>query len=87
MTKKKKIQNNSEIQCVNQCKKDKKVTIHLKIIKIMTHLLKVNQNKRIYLTETEKLSYQGVQSKKIDGNPLVTFKINSLLKVDCRSIF
>jgi hypothetical protein len=85
--KKKKIQNNSETQCVNQWKKDKKVMIHLKIIKIMTHLLKVNQIKRIYLTETEKLNYQGVQSRKIDVKQLITFKINKLPKVDCKSIF
>lgn len=59
--KKKKIQNSSEIQCENLLKKDKKVMIHLKIIKKMIHLLKVNQINRIDLIEIEKLNYQGVQ--------------------------
>ncbi len=59
--KKKKIQNNSEIQCENLLKKDKKVMILLKIIKKMIHLLKVNQINRINLIETEKLNYQGAQ--------------------------
>lgn len=61
--------------------------ILLKIIKKMIHLLKVNQNNRIDLTETEKLIYQGVQLRKIDGSQLITFKINNLPRVDCRSIF
>ena len=55
--KKKKIQNNLEVPCVNQLKKDKKVMIHLKTISKVNRILKrtvVNQNKRIDLIETEK---------------------------------
>lgn len=66
--KKKKIQNNLEILCENLLRKDKKVMIHLKIIQKMIHLLKVNQIRRIDLIETEKLNYQGVQLRKIDGS-------------------